>query len=65
VLLLAVTGGYTEGTRIAAAVFVMARLAYLWAYLAGQVWPRSISWTAGLLATLYLLGSVLYGLVYF
>jgi len=65
VLLLAVTGSYTEGTRLAAAVFVVARLAYLWAYVAGLVWPRSISWAVGLLATLYLLGSALYGLAHF
>ena len=65
VLLLALSGGFTEGTRIATAVFVAARLIHMPAYIAGAVWPRSLSWVAGVLATLYLLGMALYGLVHF
>jgi uncharacterized MAPEG superfamily protein len=65
VLLLAVTGGYTEGTRMAAALFVLARLVHFWAYTAGLIWPRVLSWVTGVMATLYLLGSVLYGLAHF
>jgi uncharacterized MAPEG superfamily protein len=65
VVLLALSGGFTEGTRIATAVFVAARLIHMPAYIVGTVWPRSLSWLAGVLATLYLLGMALYGLVHF
>jgi len=65
VLLLALSGGFTQGTRIAAAVFAAARLIHMPAYIAGAVWARSLSWATGVLATLYLLGMALYGLVHF
>lgn len=65
VLLLAITGGFTEGTRIASTVFVGARLVHMPAYIQGQVWPRVISWIAGVAACLYLLAMAVAGLVKF
>ena len=65
VLLLALTGGYTEGTRFAAALFACARVVHMPAYIRGLVWPRVISWVLGLLASLYLLAMAVMGLVKF
>jgi len=65
VLLLALTGGYTEGTRLAAALFAGARIVHMPAYIHGVVWPRFISWSLGLLASLYLLSVAVVGLVKF
>lgn len=65
VLLLALTGGFTHGTQIAAAVFGGARVVHMPAYIQGRVWPRVISWVLGLGATLYLLGMAVNGLVKF
>jgi uncharacterized MAPEG superfamily protein len=65
VLLLALSGGFTQGTRVAAAVFTAARLIHMPVYIAGAVWPRAIAWISGVLATLYLLGMGLYGMVHF
>ena len=65
VLLLAVTGGFTQGTRLAAVLFVAARMLHMLFYIRGEVWPRVISWTLGLGATLYLLAMVVAGLVKF
>ena len=65
VLLLAVTGGFTQGTQVAAALFVAARLLHVWFYIRGAVWPRVICWVAGLSATLYLLAMAVAGLVKF
>jgi uncharacterized MAPEG superfamily protein len=65
VLLLALTGGFTHGTQIAAAVFAGARVVHMPAYIQGQFWPRTISWAAGLGASLYLLAMAVSGLVKF
>jgi uncharacterized MAPEG superfamily protein len=65
VLLLAITGGFTQGTRIASAVFIGARLVHMPAYIQGHVWIRSISWAIGLGACLYLLAMAVSGLVKF
>lgn len=65
VLLLAFTGGFTPATRLAAAVFLAARLAHLPAYIAGVPWLRTLTWALGFLATLYLLGMALVALVSF
>jgi len=65
VLLLAVTGGFDQGTRVAAALFVSARALHMLFYIRGEVWPRVISWALGLGATLYLLTAAVTGLVKF
>ena len=65
VLLLAVTGGFTQGTRVAAALFVAARMLHMPSYIRGDVWPRALSWLLGLAATLYLLAMAVFGLVKF
>ena len=65
VLLLAVTGGFTQGTRVAAALFVAVRLLHMGFYIRGEVWPRVITWVVGLCATLYLLAMAAMGLVKF
>lgn len=65
VLLLALTGGFTQGTRFAAALFVAARVLHMPFYIRGEVWPRVITWGLGLGATLYLLAMVVLGLVKF
>lgn len=65
VLLLAITGGFTQGTRVAAAVFVAARMLHMLFYIRGAVWPRAISWLLGLTAVLYLLAMAVAGLVKF
>ena len=65
VLLLALTAGFRPGTQLATAVFVMARVLHPAAYMAGAVWLRVLSWVTGLLATLYLLGVGVFGLVHF
>lgn len=63
VLLLALTGGFSEGTRLATALFAMARVVHMPVYIRGWIWPRVISWVVGLLASLYLLAMVVVGLV--
>ena len=65
VLLLAVTGGFTAGTRFAAVLFVATRVLHMLFYVRGEVWPRVICWVLGLGATLYLLGMAVAGLVRF
>lgn len=65
VLLLAFTGGFTPGTALASALFLVARLAHLPAYIAGIPWLRTLSWALGFLATLYLLGMALVALLTF
>lgn len=65
VLLLAVTGGFTQGTRVAVALFVAARLLHMMFYIRGEVWPRAICWVLGLSATMYLLVMAAAGLVKF
>ena len=65
VLLLALTGGFNQGTRLAAALFAIARLVHMPVYIRGLVWPRAISWALGLGATLYLLVVAVWGLVKF
>jgi uncharacterized MAPEG superfamily protein len=65
VLLLGMSGGFTPGTRVAVAVFVAARLIHMPVYIAGAVWPRALTWVAGLLATLYLLWAGLVGMLHF
>jgi uncharacterized MAPEG superfamily protein len=65
VLLLAVTGGFTAGTRFAAELFVAARVLHMLFYIRGEVWPRVICWALGLLVTLYLLAMAMAGLVKF
>ena len=65
VILLAITGGYSEGTRLASALFVLARLMHFGTYVAGIAWLRSLGWALGLLATLYLLWVAVAGLVVF
>lgn len=65
VLLLAITGGFTPGTRVAAALFLTARILHMLFYIRGEVWPRSISWALGLGAAFYLLAMVAAGLVKF
>jgi uncharacterized MAPEG superfamily protein len=56
ILILAVTGQFTMGTAIASIVFVAARILHMIVYIAGWVWPRTLFWVIGWLATLYLLG---------
>ena len=65
VLLLAVTGGFTQGTRVAAALFVAVRMLHMLSYIRGDVWPRALSWLLGLAATLYLRAMAALGLVKF
>ncbi|MFI4968202.1 MAG: MAPEG family protein [Gammaproteobacteria bacterium] len=65
ILLLSLSGGFNQGTRLAAALFVMARLVHMPAYIVGSVWLRSLSWLMGWLATLYLLGVALAGMLHF
>lgn len=63
VLLLALTGGFDRGTHLAAGLFVIARLVHMPVYIRGLIWPRVISWVLGIVATLYLLGAAVWGLV--
>lgn len=65
VLLLALNGGFTPATGLAAVLFVAARVAHFAGYVAGVVWLRTCSWAMGLLATLYLLYMAARGLVHF
>ncbi len=65
VLLLGISGGFTPGTRIAAGVFVVARLIHMPVYIVGAAWPRALTWIAGILATLYLLAVALAGMLHF
>ena len=65
VLLLALTGGYSRSTSLAAALFVAARLLHFTSCLAGAAEVRILCWGLGLLATLYLLSAAAYGLVVF
>jgi len=65
VLLLALTGGFTQGTRFAAALFVAARVLHMLFYIRGEVWPRVVTYTLGLWATLNLLVMAVSGLVKF
>ena len=63
VLLLAITGGFNAGTTYAAALFAVARLVHMPAYIQGLVWPRVISWAVGFAASLYLLAVAMHGVV--
>ncbi|HEX4299761.1 MAG TPA: MAPEG family protein [Gammaproteobacteria bacterium] len=65
VLLLSLSGGFNQGTRAAAVLFVAARLVHMPAYIAGWVSGRSLAWLTGWLATLYLLGVALAGMLHF
>lgn len=65
VLLLALTGGFNQGTRFATGLFVIARLVHMPVYIRGLIWPRVASWVLGMLATLYLLVVAVWGLVKF
>jgi len=63
VLLLALTGGFSPGTSLAAAVFAAARLVHMPAYTLGVVWLRVLSWALGFAASLNLLVTAVLGLV--
>ena len=63
VLLLAITGGFTPGTRVASLLFVAARALHMLFYIRGEVWPRVITWILSLGATFYLLAMAVVGLV--
>lgn len=55
VLLLAVSGGFTPFTAMAALIFLFSRLVYLPAYVFGVPWLRTSSWLTGFIAMLYLM----------
>ncbi len=61
VLVLAYLDGFTSGTAAATAVFLAGRILHPIVYIAGWVWPRTVSWAAGYLATLYLYYVILSG----
>lgn len=61
VLVLAYLDGFTSGTAVATAVFLAGRILHPVVYIGGWVWPRTASWAAGFLATLYLFYVILYG----
>ncbi|MGH8401256.1 MAG: MAPEG family protein [Gammaproteobacteria bacterium] len=63
VLLLAFSGGFTPGTALASAMFLVARLVHMPACIAAIPWLRNLAWIAGFLATLYLLFMAMVALV--
>ena len=54
VLILVVKDAATASTLLAAQVFLIARIIYVPVYAAGTPWLRTLIWTVGILATLYL-----------
>ncbi len=61
VLILAYTGHTGTGTAVASAVFVVARILYIPAYIGG-VWPlRTLMWSLGWGSTLYILAVAVFG----
>ena len=44
-----------QGTEMAAATFLVARLVHISVYIAGWFWPRTLAWLVGWVATGYLL----------
>jgi len=54
VLILQAKGISTSGTLLAAQAFLIARVVYVVIYAAGLPWLRTLVWTVGFLATLYL-----------
>lgn len=59
ILLLGLTNHMSNGTAIAAMVYVAARLIHFVSYLAGFALVRSLSFFAGLICNMYLLISLL------
>jgi len=54
VLLLNATAGFTLATLLAAQIFLVARIVYVFVYAAGIPWLRTIIWTTAFFATIYL-----------
>ncbi len=59
VLLLAISGGFTRYTAMAAIIFLFSRVVYLPAYVFGIPWLRTSAWLTGFIATLYLMAMAL------
>ena len=54
VLLLNATTGFTPATLLAAQIFLVARIVYVFVYAAGIPWLRTLIWIAAFTATIYL-----------
>lgn len=61
ILILAYSGHYTMGTAVASAVFVVARILYIPAYVGGIPLLRTSLWTLAWASTIYILAVGVFG----